>query len=68
MTNSAIYTHKRDGSIVQITHWDYLYVDRNSGRAYNRWCRFQVMQGERKGSYFEAAIAYFLTCYTPTEA
>ena len=68
MTHSGLYTRKEKDYTVQITHWDYLYVDRQSGRAYNNWCRFQVLDGKLKGRFYETAISYFLSLYTPTEA
>jgi hypothetical protein len=68
MTRSGLFTRKEKDHTVQITHWDYLYVDRQSGRAYNNWCRFQVLDGKLKGRFYETAIAYFLTQYTPSES
>ena len=65
MTNSALYTHKNHDFNVQITHWDYFFVNRQSGRTAKNWCRFQVLDGERKGEVYEAAIPYFLSIYNP---
>jgi hypothetical protein len=68
MSRTALYTNREHSYTVQITHWDYLYVNRQSGRAYRRWCRFQVLDGRLKGNFYEAAIPYFLTQYTPSES
>ena len=68
MTHSGLYTRKEKDYTVQITHWDYLYVDRQSGRAYSNWCRFQVLDGKLKGRFYETAIAHFLSLYAPAEA
>ena len=65
MTHSAIYRHKSLGFTVQITHWDFFFVNRGAGITGKNWCRYQVLDGDGKGLVYQAAINWFLDYHNP---
>ena len=67
MMNSAIYKHRELDYTVQITHWDYFFVNRANGCTGKKWCRYQVLDGDTKGVVYQAAINWFLHYHTPME-